>query len=70
MESLEVRRLVMANKGLGLHIEIKELDNGFVVDFFSEKGGSKFDKSVYCATMLDVVSAVQDWVKKVRKKEA
>jgi len=53
---------------LGIHIEIQEIVNGFVVHFFSEEGDAIFDKSIYCATIADVIIAIQNWVKKVRKK--
>jgi hypothetical protein len=55
-------------KRLGIHIKIRELNNGFVVDFFSEKGDSKFDGATYCATVEDMQKALADWIKSVKKK--
>lgn len=48
---------------LGIYIEIQELENGFVVHFFSQHGSSKFDKNTYYPTILDALTAIQNWVK-------
>ena len=47
------------------HIKIDGIVNGFIVNFFADRGKSEFDKTVFCETWKDVLVAIDDWKKKV-----
>ena len=53
-------------KGLGIKIKVEEIDNGFTVNFFSEKGRSKYDKKVFCEKFENVLEVITIWEKKVK----
>jgi hypothetical protein len=52
---------------LGIKIKIRELENGFVVELFSQKGSSEFDKEIYCTNLEDVLSKINEWAVQVAK---
>ena len=52
---------------LGIRIEIKEIENGFVVELFTEHGISKLDKTVFASTMKNVLDIIKVWVRAERK---
>lgn len=47
-----------------IHVEIDEIENGFVVELFDSKGPSDLDKTVHVESIDEVVKLLVDWYKK------
>lgn len=43
------------------HINIEEIENGFVVELFDDHGPQNLDKTIYCKDWKEVTKAVMDW---------
>lgn len=50
-----------------LHIDIQEIENGYVIELFDSTGSSELDKTIYAKTWEEVLTHIEDWKKELRK---
>ena len=50
-----------------IHIEIKEIENGFVVEFFDDIGPAELDKTVFIDSFDGVMKEILKWQKAQKK---
>lgn len=46
-----------------IHIDIQEIDNGYIVTLFDSHGSSEEDETVHCKTFEASIKKVQKWQK-------
>ena len=50
-----------------IHVEIKEITNGFIVSLFDSNGPEELDKTVFVQTLKEAMKAIADWVKEEKE---
>lgn len=53
-----------------ISVTIKEIDNGFTVEEFSEKGPADLDRIIFVKTFKEVLDEIRDWHLLLRDSEA
>ena len=53
-----------------IHVDIAEIENGFVVKLFDSVGPSKLDKTIFIKSFEEVLSELEAWFKKEKEVEA
>ena len=48
-------------------ITIQEIENGWVIEFFSEHGKTEFDKTVFYEAFEDAKKGMDQWLKQVKE---
>ena len=43
------------------HVQVDEIENGFVVELFDDHGPMNLDKTVFCKDWKEVTKTVMDW---------
>ena len=49
-----------------IHIEIREIENGFVVEFFDSIGPAELDKTVFIDSFDGVMKEILKWFREVK----
>ena len=51
-----------------IHIEIKEIENGFVVELFNSTGPAELDKTLFLDSFDAVLKEILKWFRKEKRK--
>jgi len=50
-----------------IHVDIKEIENGFVVELFNSDGPTELDKTVFAKSLDEVLKVISDWYKEEKE---
>jgi hypothetical protein len=48
-----------------VNIDIRQLDNGFLVEFMSDEGPSTMDKTFFFPKWKELIDGIQEWYKEI-----
>jgi len=46
---------------LGIKIEVEEIENGYIIKFYTENGPSKLDKTIHVNTWKETLYQIDNW---------